>query len=165
MDHLLQAAVRSLPLAAAAGLGLWRVKSASIRHAVWTLVTASMLMQLVLSPLLPELPLRILRPAELIAIAVTNEYVAVGTSIEPPRARLSWEQAVAAVYFCGLLFFAARLVLALLFARGLVRVSGRTAGRLRMQSNFRASDHREPDSAAVVMERLGCRKTAGRAGA
>jgi hypothetical protein len=36
---------------------------------------------------------------------------------------LSWEQIAAAVYFCGLIFFAARLVFALIFALRLVRAS------------------------------------------
>jgi beta-lactamase regulating signal transducer with metallopeptidase domain len=125
MDHLLQTSVRSVLLAALAGLGLCRVKSASMRHAVWTLLTASMLVQIALSPLLPEIPLRVLRAAEAIAIPAVNQVspAAGPTSALQVHAVMSWEQVVAIIYFCGLLFFVARLVLALLFAGRLVRES------------------------------------------
>jgi beta-lactamase regulating signal transducer with metallopeptidase domain len=125
MDHLLQASVRSVLLAALAGLGLGRVKSASVRHAVWTLVTASMLAQIALSPLLPEIPLRVLRATEAIVIPAANQVSpAEGpTSTLQVHGVMSWEQVVAVVYFCGLLFFVARLIIALLFARRLVRES------------------------------------------
>jgi beta-lactamase regulating signal transducer with metallopeptidase domain len=123
MDHLLQASIRSVLIAALAALGLSRAKSASMRHAVWTLVTASMLAQIGLSPLLPEIPLRVLRAVEAIAIPAANQV----SPAEGPTPALqvhpvmSWEQVVAVIYFCGLLFFVARLIIALLFARRLVR--------------------------------------------
>jgi beta-lactamase regulating signal transducer with metallopeptidase domain len=123
MDHLLQAAVRSVLLAAVAALGLWRVKSASIRHAVWTLVTAGMLAQIALSPVLPEIPLRVLRSAPPVAMAVASLPIAVAASSSESRDGFSWEQIAAAVYLCGLLFFAARLIHALVFAVRLVRAS------------------------------------------
>ncbi len=129
MDHLFQAAIRSVLLAAVAGLfnvlGLWRVKSASVRHAVWTLVTASMLLQIALSPLLPEIPVRVLRSAEPVAIAVSSQSIPIADpgAVLDSRSALSWEQIAAAVYFCGLIFFAARLVFALIFALRLVRAS------------------------------------------
>jgi len=125
MDHLLQAAVRSLPLAAVAALGLWRVKSASVKHAVWTLVMVSMLIQIALAPLLPEIPLRVLGAAEPVAISVISQDVpgAALSSVTKPHAVVSWAEVAAAVYFCGLLFFIGRLIFALLFARRLVRAS------------------------------------------
>ena len=47
MEFLLNITIRSLLLAAVAAVGLWvfRVKAAPARHAVWTLVTAGMLLQ------------------------------------------------------------------------------------------------------------------------
>ena len=90
MDHLLQASVRSLVLAAVAALGLWRVKSASTRHAVWTLVMASMLVQLMLSPLLPRLPLQVLHSAEPVTSQVLesngNGTVSLGLMLSPETA-------------------------------------------------------------------------------
>ena len=44
-------------------LRLCRVRAASMKHAVWTIVTAVMLLQSVISPVLPALPLRVLAPA------------------------------------------------------------------------------------------------------
>jgi len=45
MNYLLDVTVRTVALALAAGaaIGLLRLKSAAARHAVWTLVTAGML--------------------------------------------------------------------------------------------------------------------------
>jgi beta-lactamase regulating signal transducer with metallopeptidase domain len=123
MDYLLQAAVRSVVLATVAGLGLWRVKSASIRHAVWTLVTAGMLVQIALSPLLQEIPLRVLGSAEPAVIVVTGQVSSVVEESSTPQSTFSWEQLAAGVYFCGFLFFAVRLGIALAFARRLVRTS------------------------------------------
>jgi beta-lactamase regulating signal transducer with metallopeptidase domain len=134
MDHLLQAAIRSVALAAVAGLGLWRVKSASIRHAVWTLVTASMLVQIALSPLLPEIPLRVLRSAEPAMTVVTGQVFSVVVRSSKPERGFSWGQVAAVVYFCGLLFFAVRLGFALAFARRLVCAS-EGAGRGIYQSD------------------------------
>jgi beta-lactamase regulating signal transducer with metallopeptidase domain len=67
--NLLQSAfeisVRVLALAAIAGLGLWifRVRSASIKHAVWMGVLIGMLVGTALAPLLPTIPWRVLRAA------------------------------------------------------------------------------------------------------
>ena len=55
---------RSLGLACVTWLALrvFRVKSASVKHAAWTVVTAVMLLQVVASPALPSVPLRVLAP-------------------------------------------------------------------------------------------------------
>jgi len=129
MDHLLQVAVRSLLLAAIAALSLCRVKSASIRHAVWTLVTASMLLQIPLGSLLPELPLRVLHSAEPRAITITTQVFSVAERRRIPAPLSSG----AAIYICGLLFFLSRFILALLFAHKLARAS-EPAGRGAYQS-------------------------------
>src|SRR5690242_9305320 len=56
--------VRSLGLACVAWLALrvCRVKAASVKHAVWTVITAVMLLQVVASPALPAVSLRVLAP-------------------------------------------------------------------------------------------------------
>ena len=56
---------RSLGLACSTWLALrvCRVKSASLKHAVWTVVTALMLLQVVASRALPSVSLRVLAPA------------------------------------------------------------------------------------------------------
>ena len=55
---------RSLALACVAWLALrvFRVKSASVKHAAWTVVAAVMLVQVVASPALPPVPLKVSAP-------------------------------------------------------------------------------------------------------
>ena len=123
MDHLLQGSIRSILLAAVAAVGLWRVRSASVRHAVWALVTASMLVQIALGPVLPEIPLRVLAappPAVIIITNMTNPDV---PAERPPSASWSWEELAGAVYLCGLVLCSARFVIALRFAQRLARAS------------------------------------------
>ena len=67
METLLNISERSVLLAGLVTLCLWRVKSASIRHAVLTMLTAGMLLQIVLSPLLRPLPIPVLRSVEFVA--------------------------------------------------------------------------------------------------
>ena len=123
MDYFLQVSVRSTLLAAVAALGLWRVKSAAVRHAVWTLVTVSMLAQIALSPVLPEIPLRVLAAPVPVAISVTKLVIPDVAIERPPSASWSWEELAGAIYLCGLLFFVARFVIALRFAQRLARAS------------------------------------------
>jgi GWxTD domain-containing protein len=79
---LLEISLRTLALAALAGaaLSLGRVKSAAARHAVWTMVAAGMLIQPLLQPLLPSIPIRILR-APVAAVPVTM--ASAGFSVRP----------------------------------------------------------------------------------
>src|SRR5258705_3698285 len=65
MWYLAVLGIRALGLALLAGLALraCRVRSASAKHAVWTVITAVMLLQGVASPAPPALPLRVLAPA------------------------------------------------------------------------------------------------------
>ncbi len=129
MDHLLQAAFRSVLVAAVAGLfnalGLWRVRSASVRHAVWTLVTASMVLQIALIPLLPEIPLRVLRSVQPVAITVSSEPVPIAEA--GTGARSARRSVLGADRRRRLLlrtdFLCARLLFALRFAQRLVRDS------------------------------------------
>jgi hypothetical protein len=128
MGYLFDVSLRSLAVGALAALCLCRVKSATLKHAVWTMVTAGMLLQILLGPMLPPLPLPVLRPVELVAVPVTLAAstpltpVALGQTIRLPI--------VPAVYFAGVLFLGSRLLLAILFTRRLVRRSQRIDLRL-----------------------------------
>jgi hypothetical protein len=107
-----------MALAALAAVCLWRVKSASVKHAVWSMVTAGMLLQMLLGPMLPPLPLPVLRPVEFsgTTVLVTN----VPTSALPSRPHFPL---IPVVYCAGALFFAARLLRAFFFTRRLIRRS------------------------------------------
>ena len=138
---LADATLRSLVLAAVAwvAIGLLRVRSAAGRHAVWTLVTAAMLLMVVLRPVLPPLTLRVLRPApaERVAVVATAAIpLAHARGSDQSRDRqgavsgvspapIGWRQAVAAVYGAGVLLFAALLAASYGFTRRLVRASRR----------------------------------------
>ena len=69
MDLLLSVSLRALVPATVAAAVLWiaRVRGAAARHAVWTVVTAGMLLSGLLGPLLPIIPLRIL-PARAVPV-------------------------------------------------------------------------------------------------
>ncbi len=119
MNTLLEISVRSLAVAALAALGLRRVKSAAWKHAVWTMVTASMLLQIPLSPALPPLSIPVLRPVEAVAVPVT---IVNGPMLPSQRQPVHFP-IVAALYFAAVLFFAARFSRALVFTRRLVQRS------------------------------------------
>jgi beta-lactamase regulating signal transducer with metallopeptidase domain len=127
MGSLFDVSLRSLAVAALAALCLGRVKSASLKHAVWSMVTAGMLLQMLLGPMLPPLPLPVLRPIELVAMPMT---LSASTPQAPAPQRLERFPIMPAVYLAGVLFFAARLLLAFLFTRRLVRRSQRIDLRL-----------------------------------
>src|ERR1041385_1533446 len=65
LSYLGGISLRAIGIASLAGLALWtfRVRSASHKHAVWTVVVMGMLIQAVAAFTLPSLPLRVLRPA------------------------------------------------------------------------------------------------------
>lgn len=135
VEFLVDLSLRSLGLAAAAwaAIGLLRIRSAAGRHAVWTLMTAAMLLMAVLGPVLPPLTLRVLRPAPAEPVAATaiiapTPVVAEEQPATQPAPRptpIDWRQAAAAVYGAGVLVFAALLVASYAFTRRLVRASRR----------------------------------------
>ncbi len=115
---------------------VFRVKAATVRHAVWTLVTAGMLVQAVLIPLAPPaLRVRILRPvtvAEPVASVEDSADVDDSSSVvvysAPPR-RLSVDRVAGYVYAIGVLWCSAQLLYAAWFTRRLVRESMPVGGR------------------------------------
>jgi BlaR1 peptidase M56 len=130
MGHLFDVSLpgissRSLAIAALASLCLWRVKSAALKHAVWTVVMAGMLLQLLLSPVLPPLPLPVLRPVELAAVPgpVTNAPM-------PAPPQPTGFPVLPSLYIAGVAFFAAQLLRAFVFTRRLIRRAERIGLRL-----------------------------------
>jgi len=130
-EYLASVALRSLALAAVAGGLLWmlRVKSAAVKHAVWTLVTAAMMLMAVLEPLLPPVVLRVLRAQPAITIAPPEEPIEIPSTAAVPRTistrtaapssaapiavparRIVWQDIVAAVYLAGVVVSLAMLL-------------------------------------------------------
>ena len=132
--HLASVALRSLGLAglAFAALPILRIQAAAVRHAVWTVVVAAMLATAVLEPLLPPLPVPVLRaqaePQMAIAPASpVAQGASPATPIVPGAPAKShwptWPQAMAAIYMAGLVAMLVRLAFGYLFTRRLVRAS------------------------------------------
>ncbi len=141
MEFLLNITIRSLLLAAMAAAGLWvfGVKTAPVRHAVWTMVTAGMQFQALLVPLLaakvlPALPLRVLRPVTVMETRESIDDSAVVVVQSVPSRRPTMDQIAGWVYGIGVLWCAAQLVYAGWFTRRLVRESV-TVGERRYESN------------------------------
>src|SRR5882762_507721 len=72
LSYLAGVSMRSLGLLGLALATIWvgRVRSASARHAVWTLVAAGMLVLAALNPVLPAIPVRVLQLAAIDTSAV-----------------------------------------------------------------------------------------------
>jgi len=128
LAYLADVSLRSLGLAALAWLALWtcRVRSASVKHAVWTMVTIAMLAQAAVSFWLPSIPLRVLAP---VAIpAPRTDSIAI---LLPPAplvqqhasASLSWSAIFLLVYAGVALALLGQFAVGYLFTRRLVRSS------------------------------------------
>jgi len=131
-------AARSLALAAAAAAAIWllRLKSAAAQHAVWTTVTAGMLLVGAAGAMLPSIPLRVL-PAE---ARLARSGGLPRESLRGPAAwqttqndglphGIAWQQIAAGIYVVGVLIFVVRLGASYRFSRRLVRMSGRVTGQ------------------------------------
>jgi len=132
LAYLAGVTVRSLGLGllALAAVLLWRVKSAAARHAVCTALVGGMLVLAGLTPLLPSLPVRILRPErgqvfEPPVLPPLDTRASAPLSAPAPSndARLSWQQIAVLVYGAGVLGFLIRLAFGYLFTRRLIRAS------------------------------------------
>jgi GWxTD domain-containing protein len=136
LSHLTDASVRSLGLALVALLALLagRVRSVSVRHAVWTAVLGAMLLLPFLTPLLPPIPLPILRSAPVVVVMppapqpiVRSMVIARGSIVaqrQPEAPRLTWQQIGLGLYLIIALALLARLLVSYLLVRRLVRRSG-----------------------------------------
>lgn len=134
LSYLANVAVRSLGLAALALVAvlLLRIKAAAALHAVCTLVVAGMLALAAFAPMLPPMPIRVLRTevqASLDLPGLTLEAPAVPGSpltqsrVVSPLHQTSWQPALAIAYGAGALVFLIRLAFSYLFTRRLVRAS------------------------------------------
>jgi TonB family protein len=133
LEYLASVAARSLVLAGAAALALvvLRVKSAAGRHAVWTAVMLGMLLLAVMEPVLPPLPIRVLRAVETAPLQLPDAPVAAGETPAASRSvgrpnglpHLGWRDAAAAAWLLGALILLARLGVSYLFTRRLLRAA------------------------------------------
>src|SRR5437016_284971 len=110
--RLADLSIRCLLLAAAAiwVIGWLRVRTAAARHAVWTVVTAAMLLLPALNLLFPSMPLRVLHPPPTVQLAPSAPVAHVSavpvtaSGLPSPSANprpFTWRQIVAAVYTAG----------------------------------------------------------------
>ncbi len=135
LSHLTDASVRSLCLALVALLVLLaaRVRSVSARHAVWTAVLGAMLLLPFLTPLLPPIPVPILRSAPVVVTPppalqpmVRSIVTARGPTVpqgQPETPRPVWKQFGLALYVFVALALLARLLVSCLLVSRLVRSS------------------------------------------
>ena len=132
LAYLADVSLRSLGLAALAWLALrtFRVRSASVKHAVWTMITIAMLAQAAVSFWLPAIPLRVLSPVAI--SAPRTDSIAI---VLPPAplvqqhapASLSWSAILLLMYAGVALALLGQFVVGYLFTRRLVRSSKPTA--------------------------------------
>jgi TonB family protein len=132
LGYLASVGVRSLVLfgAAAVVLAAFRVKAAAARHAVWTVVAIGMLLLAALTPALPGLPLRLLKPAPVAVAPLPNvpfPDAAASTAPAPVPApaarRWTWQDASLAAYAAIALLLLGRLAIGYLFTRRLLRAA------------------------------------------
>ena len=120
---------RSLGLACLTCLMLWafRVKSASVKHAAWTVVTAVMLFQVVASSVLPPVSLRVLSPVPEAGPTRTPQLalppIPVQASNHGRHLAFTGDQLVMVIYAVLAFSLLVQLALGYMFARRLVRDS------------------------------------------
>jgi GWxTD domain-containing protein len=140
LSHLTDASVRSLCLALVAVVALLaaRVRSVSARHAVWTAVLGAMLLLPFLTPLLPPIPVPILRSAPVVVMPApvpqpmvfrvpVARSATVSSARPTARPRLTWQQYGLALYLIVALVLLVRLLVSYLLVNRLVRSSGLVA--------------------------------------
>ena len=124
MDFLIAITLRTTALAAGALISTALMRSASARHAAWTLVTAGMLAIAIATATLPGIPVRILRPAPPPLVFPTPMVlapVAPAAPLPPPRRPFPWTT----VYIAGAAVCAIRLTIGYVLTRRLVRAATR----------------------------------------
>jgi len=121
---------RSLALACLTWLMLWvcRVKSASAKHAAWTVVTAVMLLQVAASPALPSVPLRVLAPVPDAGPTLSPQFALPPIPVQAlnshgRRLAFTWREAVIGIYAVVAFALLVQLTFGYMFARRLVRNS------------------------------------------
>ena len=121
---------RSLALACLTWLMLrvCRVKSAPVKHAAWTIVTAVMLLQVAASPALPSVPLRVLAPVPDAGPTLSPQYALPPIPVQAlnshgRRLAFTWREAVIGIYAVVAFALLVQLTFGYMFARRLVRNS------------------------------------------
>ncbi|MBZ5674171.1 MAG: GWxTD domain-containing protein [Acidobacteriia bacterium] len=109
-------------------LRVCRIKSASVKHAVWTVVTAVMLVQLAASPALPSVSLKVLAPVADAASTLTSQLELPPTPVPLSNSAgrhlsVSWREAFIGVYAVVAFALLVQLAFGYLLARRLVRNS------------------------------------------
>jgi TonB family protein len=106
---------------ATAAIFAFRVKSPATRHAVWTLVTAAMLLLPILQLAAPKLPLRLLdAPAPVVA---HPPVATLSLPLAPQSQTTHWESVAVAIWVAGALLLLGRLAYGYGFALRLVRAA------------------------------------------
>jgi GWxTD domain-containing protein len=128
--HLAVLSCRSLGLACLTWLALCvcRVKSASVKHAAWTVVTAVMLLQVPASPALPSVSLRVLAPLpgagpSLIPQLAPLPIPLQASNLHGRHLAFTWSQVVIGIYAVVAVALLVQLAFGYMFARRLVRNS------------------------------------------
>jgi beta-lactamase regulating signal transducer with metallopeptidase domain len=121
--HLAGASLRVLSLALVAFAALWlaRVRSASIRHAVWTVILGAMLLLPLLMAVAPALPVWIRSNPPAAVPAQALPAFSPGGVTQPVAVRPDWRQAGLALYLAILLAALVRLAASCLVVRRLLR--------------------------------------------
>jgi beta-lactamase regulating signal transducer with metallopeptidase domain len=110
-------AVTVRPVVLAAIAGVVRVRSAAVRHAVWTIVMAGMLAIAIGAAVLPRIPVRVFASAQRAHATAVSE-IAVYRSVAAPPREVPWGSMV---YGAGLFVMAVRMGYGYWVARSLVR--------------------------------------------
>ena len=128
--YLAVVSCRSLGLACLTWIALrvFRVKSASVKHAVWTVVTTVMLLQVVASPALPPVPLRVLAPIPDAGPTLSPQVALPPIPVQASDSHgwhlaFTWRQAVVGVYAVVVFALLVQLTFGYMFVRRLVRNS------------------------------------------
>jgi GWxTD domain-containing protein len=121
---------RSLGLACLTWLALrmFRVKSASMKHAAWTVVTAVMLLQVLATPALPSVPLRVLAPLPDAGPTLSPQLELPPIPVQASNSAgwhlaFTWKQIAIGIYAVVAFVLLVQLTFGYMFARRLVRKS------------------------------------------
>ncbi len=121
---------RSLALACVAWLALrvFRVKSSSVKHAAWTVVAAVMLLQVVASPALPPVSLKVLAPVPDAGPTLSPRFELPPIPVPASNSAgwhlaFTWSEVVIGIYADGGLRPPGSVTFGFMFARRLVRNS------------------------------------------
>jgi BlaR1 peptidase M56/Surface antigen variable number repeat len=127
MERLfLECAIRAalMVCCSAAMISCLRVRSAGPQHSIWTAVLASMLVLPAWTVGGPKAALRLLPPVKQLPEGLKfARNATVSAGVLQTSLFSTWDQVFLTVYFCGLVFLGARLIIGTMHARRLVRNS------------------------------------------